>query len=468
MCIESYGFRSGDLPDGAPGIPARVMAVHRDRFQVVCDKGESLARLKSGIYRQEGELWPTTGDFVLLNWQENGESRILKTLPRRTFFPRQDSSSAGFSQQAVAANFDYVFILQSLDRDFNPRRLERYITLAWQSGAVPAVLLTKADRVEDCRPQCRAAEKAAPGSAVFPVSALTGEGLNRLEPYLKPGKTIVLLGSSGVGKSTLINALAGEELMAAGGIRERNGRGRHTTTHRQLLRLKSGVLVIDTPGMRELGMVEARQGLEQSFADVEQYLGHCRFSDCSHQSEPGCAVREAIRRGNLSLERWESYQRLQAEAAYAHDKAGYQRRKQQWHKEIAKAHKQMRGVDYRHEPCCESFTCKVCGQPVTPEEAGSRHRNHCPHCLSSLHVDREPGDRASLCGGIMDPIGVWVRRDGEWAILHRCRTCGAIHSNRVAADDNSTLLLSIAMKPLASPPFPLWKLEAIHGTQETE
>lgn len=249
--------------------------------------------------------------------------------------------------------------------------------------------------------------------------------------------------------------------MPTGGIREKDGRGRHTTTHRQLLLLDSGVMVIDTPGMRELGMWEAEDGLEQSFSDVEQFLGRCKFSDCRHQSEPGCAVREAIRSGALSPERWESYQKLHAEARYSSDKAGYLRKKQQWHKEIVKMQRQSRQFqpDYRTEPCAEHFTCKVCGAQVAPEEAGTQHRNHCPQCLSSVHVDHEPGDRASLCKGVMDPIGVWVRKNGEWALIHRCRACGALSSNRIAADDNPALLMSIAMKPLAAPPFPLWQVD---------
>ncbi len=454
--IETYGYRPHSLAADASGLPARVMSVHREQFGIVCAQGTGLARLKSGVYHQGTEVYPTAGDFVLLDWQPDGESRILKTLPRRSFFSRLDPSSAGHSEQAVAANFDYVFLLQSLDRDFNPRRLERYLTLAWQSGAVPAVILTKADCMEDCDAKIRAAEKLAAGVGVFAISAKTGQGLAQLSSYLKPGKTIVFLGSSGVGKSTLINTLAGRDIMATSAIREKDGRGRHTTSHRQLLLLDSGVMVIDTPGMRELGMWDVSEGLGQSFSDVEELLGGCKFSDCRHQSEPGCAVRSAIQSGALSHERWESYQTLQEEARFANDKAGFLREKQQWHKEISKKVRQIKEQDYRHTPCNESFTCAACGSLVTPHDAGSAHRNHCPHCLSSLHVDHKPGDRASLCRGLMDPIGVWVRKNGEWSLIHRCRSCGALRSNRIAADDNNTLLMSIAMKPLAAPPFPLY------------
>lgn len=459
MNLKNYGFRPFDMIENTTGIPARVTAVHRERFEIICEKGTGLAHLKSGVYYVGNEEYPTTGDFVLLDWQEGGESRIVKTLSRRTYFSRLDPSSSGHGEQAVAANFDYVFIIQSLDRDFNLRRLERYLTLAWQSGAVPAVILTKADRVEDYLTQLRAAEKLAVGVGVFAVSVVTGYGLDQLADYLKQGKTIVFLGSSGVGKSSLINALAGEEVMATGGIREKDGRGRHTTSHRQLIMLKSGVMVIDTPGMREIGMWDVSSGLEQSFTDVEEYFGHCKFSDCRHQGEPGCAVMNAIRSGELSRERWESYLRLNAEARFTGNKVGYLREKQQWSKDIAKLQKQMNKTDYRHTPCMESFTCKVCGTSAAPDNAGSHHRNHCPKCLSSVHVDNQPGDRASLCKGIMDPIGVWVRKNGEWAIIHRCRSCSTFSSNRVAADDNPTLLMSIAMKPLAEPPFPLWQID---------
>lgn len=457
MNIEQYGFRRTDLPQDARGIPARITAVRRGCFEIVCDRGAGLARLAADARREDGETGPTVGDFVLLDWREDGESRILEMLPRRTRFSRRDPSSSGHGEQAVAANFDYVFILQPLGSGFRPRGLERYLSLAWQSGAVPAVLLTKADAVEDFTDQLRAAEKLAAGTGVFAVSARTGYGLDQLAGYLKPGRTVVFLGPSGAGKSTLVNALAGGEVMRTSGIREKDGRGRHTTTHRQLLLLENGMLAIDTPGMRELGMWEAEEGISRGFPDVEEHLGHCRFSDCRHQGEPGCAVAEAIRRGELSPERWESYRKLREESRLSGSKADFLREKQRRQKELSKTLRQWKKADYRHEPCMESFTCKVCGALVTPEDAGSRHRNHCPRCLSSVHVDNRPGDRASLCGGTMDPIGVWVRKDGEWALIHRCRACGALSSNRIAADDNPALLMSIAVKPLAEPPFPLWQ-----------
>lgn len=450
-----YGFDTLNPPENISGMPARITAVHRNLFEIVCEAGAGFAHLKTSEYFAGGEEHPTVGDFVMLDWCEDGESRITKTLPRTTYFSRRDPSSSGHKEQAVAANFDYVFIVQSLDHDFNERRLERYLTLAWQSGAIPAVILTKADALDDCGPFIRRAEQLALGTGVFALSAHTGAGLEQIDSYLIPGKTAVLLGSSGVGKSSLINALAGKMLMATSSVREKDGRGRHTTSHRQLILLENGAMLIDTPGMRELGMWAVDEGIGQSFSDIESYFGSCKFRNCRHQDEPGCAITQAIRAGDLSQDRWESYLKLNAEARYSEDKEGFMREKRAWEKDIAKQVRRIKEGDYRHTPCVESFTCKECGSFVVPEEAGSQHRNHCPQCLSSLHVDNKPGDRASLCKGVMEPIGVWVRKNGEWAIVHRCKSCGTLNSNRIAADDNSTLLMSIAMKPLAAPPFPL-------------
>jgi len=338
--LKDYGFMPNMMPEDVQGTPARITAVHKERYAMVCEYGEVYGRLKTKCYYAkeylgEGEEFPTTGDFVLINYNPSGDSQIIKTLPRKTFFSRRDPTP-GRGEQAVAANFDYVFIMQSLNQDFNPKRLERYLTLAWQSGAIPVVVLTKADLLDECDEYIRIAERTATAVSVYAVSAMTGKGLDALTEYIKPGKTIVFLGSSGVGKSSLVNALAGEEIMAVNGIREDDGKGRHTTTHRQMIMLKSGTMIIDTPGMRELGMWDVSVGLGETFAEVEQFLGKCRFSDCKHQTEPGCAIKEAIANGELSKERWESYRKLRREAKYTDDREGFLRKKQQKNKEISK------------------------------------------------------------------------------------------------------------------------------------
>ena len=320
------------MNDTAKIISARVIAVHRERYQLSCAKGELYARLKTKEYYLDRAQFPTVGDYVSVQYVENGDSLILATLPRRTVFTRRAAGPVPVDQ-AVAANFDYVFILQSLNQDFNPNRLERYLTLSWQSGATPVVLLTKADLQEDYWDYLTRAERVAMGVNVHVVSAHSGQGLARLNAYLQPGKTVVFLGSSGVGKSSLVNALAGEAVMAVSAIREDDSKGRHTTTHRQMLRLPGGVLVIDTPGMRELGMWETDTGLVEAFSDVEVYLGRCRFSDCSHTSEPGCAVRAAIEAGELDPGRWERYRKLKEESV---DQDELLRRKREWSKGVAK------------------------------------------------------------------------------------------------------------------------------------
>lgn len=335
MDLSHYGFSAYQMPEQTSGIPARITAAHKDRYALVCEHGEIYARLKGSAYYNGSEEFPTVGDFVLIDYIPSGDSRIIATMPRRTFFARHDPTP-GRGKQAVAANFDYVFIVQSLNHNFNMNRLERYLTLAWQSGAVPAVILTKSDLVENPDEWIQAVRKISSDIGVYAVSSKECQGFDALSDYLKPGKTLVLLGSSGVGKSSLVNALAGKTLMDVREIREYDARGRHTTTHRQLIMLPGGAMIIDTPGMRELGMWDITNGLDDAFSDVKQYLGRCRFSDCTHRNEPGCAVLEAIRCGELPRSRWENYVALKKEAEYADDAAAYLQQKWQRNKKIAK------------------------------------------------------------------------------------------------------------------------------------
>lgn len=337
MNISDCGSDPQGRPAAFAGTAARVTAVHRGGlFEVFRGQKYDRARLKPGFSREKGNLMPAVGDFVLLEPGEGGELLIARTLPRKTCFSRLDPSPSRCEEQVLAANFDYVWILQALGRDFNPRRLERYLALAWQSGALPVVVLTKADLAEAPGQYLRAARDTAPGVEALAVSVKSGYGLEELRGFLQPGKTAVLLGSSGVGKSTLINFLAGEELMATGSIREKDGRGKHTTTYRRLIALPNGAAVIDTPGMRELGMWDAQDGLDRGFADIERYFGQCRFRDCRHRGEPGCAVAAAVSRGELPRERWESYLKLCAENRFIEDKREYRREKQKRSRALAR------------------------------------------------------------------------------------------------------------------------------------
>ena len=323
--LLDYGFPEAFLPrqasaEAASLVPSRVTAVFKERYQLITPHGQRYGRLKTKEYHYEGgQDFPTTGDYVLAqpagdpDLESAGDWRILRTLPRKSFFSRLDGWHG--VEQAVAANMDVVFAVQSLNEDFNVKRLERYLTLAWNSGAQPVVVLTKADLPGDHQAMVEAAYEVAGEAPVLALSAKTGQGMEQLDAYLKPRVTAAFLGSSGVGKSSLINALAGQEVMDTGGIREDDARGRHTTTHRQLLRLPSGVLVIDTPGMRELGMWDAAEGLSAAFPDVERFLGQCRFHDCRHGQEPGCAIRGALERGELSPQRWKNYQQLAGESS---------------------------------------------------------------------------------------------------------------------------------------------------------
>jgi ribosome biogenesis GTPase len=267
------------------------------------------------LFTTDGTL-PAAGSAVAGDWVAvqavPGEARgiVRAVLPRRTRFARKEPWLT--EEQVVAANVDTVFLVTDCGRDFKPRRLERYLTATWDSGADPVIVLTKSDLADDVWKTVAEAEAVAFGVPVHAVSSVTGEGLDDLDQYLVPGRTVALLGSSGVGKSTLANRLLGEELLATAEIRS-DGRGRHTTTHRELVRLPGGALLLDTPGMRELQLWADESALGETFADVAALAEQCRFTDCAHTSEPGCAVRAALADGSLPEVRWESYRKLQRE-----------------------------------------------------------------------------------------------------------------------------------------------------------
>ena len=298
-------------------IPGRVAVPHRGAHDVLTALGDLRCDVAGRLYDEASspaEL-PVVGDWVaVVARADERAGTITAVLPRRTKFSRKTAWQAT-EEQVLAANIDVVFIVTSLNEDLNLRRLERYLILARESGARPVLLLTKSDLTGDIGARVAAVEAIAVGIPIHAISSRTGEGLDDVRAYLTPGVTAALLGSSGVGKSTLANALLGEELFATNEIRD-DGRGRHTTARRELVQLPGGGLLIDTPGMRELQLWIADDGLEEAFEDVTSLFEHCRFSDCSHESEPGCAVKAALADGTLATERWESYLSLQAELAH--------------------------------------------------------------------------------------------------------------------------------------------------------
>jgi len=316
-------------------VPGRVSAGYTHLYRVLTRDGEWLAEV-TGRFRHEAqgpEAFPAVGDWVALRPRPGEErAQVHAVLPRKSAFVRKAAGSAT-EAQVLAANVDSVFLVAGLDGDFNPRRIERALVLAWESGASPVVLLNKADLGGDVDTRRLEMEAAAPGVPVHVVSGRRGDGIEALEPYLAPGQTVALLGSSGVGKSTLVNRLLGEDRQPTAEVRPHDQRGRHTTTYRELIVLPGGAVLVDTPGLREIQLWATEEGLASAFDDVARLAEGCRFRDCGHRGEPGCAVQAAVVAGELAEERLQSHHKLQAELRHLEVKAdlGLQRaQKARW------------------------------------------------------------------------------------------------------------------------------------------
>lgn len=316
-------------------VPARTIAQQRKFWRVAGDFGECWAEAsgKLRLAADEGADWPAVGDWVVAEVHGADTTALIQeVLPRRSKFLRK-SPGKRMEEQVIAANVDTALLVSALDGDFNPRRVERYLAQCWESGARPVIVLNKADVCKDTSGKTAEMERVALGTSVFAVSAKTGEGFTELEEILRPGQTLVLLGSSGVGKSTIANRLLGGAIQEVQPVREGDSRGRHTTTSRELFVLPGGALLMDTPGLREMQLWDAEDGVAQVFADIDILATRCRFGDCRHEKEPACAVRAALESGALKAARLESWRKLLREQEFLRrkvDPEARQEHKDQW------------------------------------------------------------------------------------------------------------------------------------------
>lgn len=323
-------------------LPARVVTMHADRYEIVAENGKMEAHI-SGRMRYDNLYSaknPAVGDWVTIQPNPYGAATIISVLPRLTCLERQGVFGS-VAAQVIAANIDKCLLIQALGHDFNPSRLDRYVTMVWNAGITPVIVLTKADTIsaEEVAEKVKLLENYFPGVDVLAISSLTGYGIDRLRALLTPRTTLAALGSSGVGKSTLLNHLMGGDVMATAKVRDDDQRGRHTTTHRQMFLLPTGTLYVDTPGMRELGLF-SYDALDETFKDIQEIAARCKFANCTHNREPDCAVRAAISSGELAQERWESYLKLKQEERF------YERKQILLAKQVANASKKRNKVHY--------------------------------------------------------------------------------------------------------------------------
>ncbi|MBS1911824.1 MAG: ribosome small subunit-dependent GTPase A [Bacteroidetes bacterium] len=329
-------FENGFQPYARIGYSAaRVAQHHRNGYIIITEEGELRAEIAGALRHRAvnpADL-PAVGDWVAAALRTHeGSATIHGVLPRRSVFSRKEAGNST-NEQIVAANVDTLFLLTGLDGNFNLQRIERYLVLAWESGARPVVVLSKADLCDALADRIQEVQTVAFGTPVIAVSVVDGTGLDELQHYMQPGSTVALLGSSGTGKSTLTNTLAGNYVQQTGDVSDSVGKGRHTTTSRELIVLPNGALVIDTPGMRELGLWSNEESLAETFEDVEELARRCRFTDCRHADEPGCAIRAALARGDLDARRFRNYQKMRRELAYLErrvDQAAALEEKRRW------------------------------------------------------------------------------------------------------------------------------------------
>lgn len=454
-------------------LQATLKAIANKQAQVLWEGNEILCPLTAAIVPDRNSL--VVGDTLSIESPSKESYRILRVVPRNTILYRGNRKSRG-EKIAIAANIDLLILVVPAKYIINQAGyIEEALIAAKRAGIVAGLYVSKFDTVgeatlslleEKLSLYSHALEFIYSGSSLEPPSEL-GEAIK--------GRSCCFVGDRSSGKTSLIQALLADlehkshsceyggqrdHEQHIGEIRDREhsekmkksleidtsregtrlGSQRLVSTRTSTLFVgKGGTQLIDTPGFREFALPDiSREERRELFFEIEEAGSKCSFNDCTHVHEEHCHVRSMLRSGEIKSERYQAYRALCGDAT-----------------EIIKQPQ----PDYRNTACGESFVCSVCGEPVGPEGAGTQHRNHCPHCLSSIHVDEKPGDRSSLCKGVMEPVSVWVRKGGEWAIVHRCRLCGTLHSNRVAADDNPTLLMSLAVRPLASPPFPLEKID---------
>ncbi len=295
----------------------RISEISKNSYKIRFWEQEIPAKLKGRFYEEDADKFPVVGDYVTFLYNRHGDSMILSVCERKNVLQRPDQAKTGVMQYMVA-NVDYLFIVTSLNEDYSDNRIARYVSIAIQGGATPVVILTKSDICANSEKYVREVEQISDKVRVHAISAIYGIGLEELQEYMTPGTTICLMGSSGAGKSTLINSITGEEIMKTSEIREDDDKGRHTTTYRKLIELSNGVTIIDTPGMREVGMANVQDGIDETFSDIVELESKCRFSNCRHDTEPGCAIKAAIASGELSAERYELYKNLGRENTNNH------------------------------------------------------------------------------------------------------------------------------------------------------